>query len=381
MAFGEEDVIVVIAVRRPYSLHTDVQQPPRFKEEDPHSLTVKEKKEEPQPAHIKEEEEELWIAQEGERLLGQEEDDLTKFPLTGVPVKTEEREEKPPVSSQLHPTPNVCEEHFLPEQQEWALITEQKEPQPQVIKEEEDRSQAASIKEEDEDHGISEEVEEVDVTQFPLTVIVKSEYDEVKAESEAEPPRSSSSQHMATEAEGNHCGGSPADTFLAPLSNMDDTMSHSHDADSKAEKTHLKCPHCDKTFSYRCSLKVHTRIHTGAKPFSCSICGKGFIQNTNLKIHMRTHTGEKTFACSFCCKKFSLKQNLIRHMRVHTGDKPFPCSICGKCFIQNSDLKVHMKTHTGEKTFTCPVCSKGFSRKQNLMRHTRTHDCEETFVG
>ncbi|XP_061750969.1 uncharacterized protein LOC133549500 isoform X3 [Nerophis ophidion] len=85
---------------------TDVQQPPRFKEEDPHSLTVKEKKEEPQPAHIKEEEEELWIAQEGERLLGQEEDDLTKFPLTGVPVKTEEREEKPPVSSQLHPTPS-----------------------------------------------------------------------------------------------------------------------------------------------------------------------------------------------------------------------------------------------------------------------------------
>nr|XP_061825079.1 uncharacterized protein LOC133611918 [Nerophis lumbriciformis] len=49
-------------------------------------------KEEPQPPHIKEEEEELWITQEEERNLGQEEADLTKFPLTVVSVKTEDHE-------------------------------------------------------------------------------------------------------------------------------------------------------------------------------------------------------------------------------------------------------------------------------------------------
>ncbi|XP_061746344.1 uncharacterized protein LOC133545055 [Nerophis ophidion] len=72
---------------------TDVQQPPHIKKED----------EDPQPPHI--EEEEVWITQEGECLLGQEEADLSKFPLTVVSVKTEEHEDKPPESSQLHHSP------------------------------------------------------------------------------------------------------------------------------------------------------------------------------------------------------------------------------------------------------------------------------------
>ncbi|XP_061746720.1 uncharacterized protein LOC133545299 isoform X6 [Nerophis ophidion] len=58
-----------------------------------------------QPPHIKEEEEEVWITQEEECLLGQEEADLSKFPLTVVSVKTEEHEDKPPESSQLHHSP------------------------------------------------------------------------------------------------------------------------------------------------------------------------------------------------------------------------------------------------------------------------------------
>ncbi|XP_061746242.1 uncharacterized protein LOC133544984 isoform X7 [Nerophis ophidion] len=50
-----------------------------------------------QAPHIKEEEEECWITQE--------EADVSKFPLTVVSVKTEEHEDKPPESSQLHHSP------------------------------------------------------------------------------------------------------------------------------------------------------------------------------------------------------------------------------------------------------------------------------------
>ncbi|XP_061748515.1 uncharacterized protein LOC133546764 isoform X2 [Nerophis ophidion] len=63
--------------------------------------------EDPQPPHIKEEEEEVWISQEGECPVGQEEADVSKFPLTVVSVKTEEHEDKPPESSQLHHSPTA----------------------------------------------------------------------------------------------------------------------------------------------------------------------------------------------------------------------------------------------------------------------------------
>ncbi|XP_061741926.1 uncharacterized protein LOC133542096 isoform X2 [Nerophis ophidion] len=59
-----------------------------------------------QPSHIKEEEEEVWMSQEGECPVGQEEADVSKFPLTVVSVKTEEHEDKPPESSQLHHSPS-----------------------------------------------------------------------------------------------------------------------------------------------------------------------------------------------------------------------------------------------------------------------------------
>ncbi|XP_061738218.1 uncharacterized protein LOC133539907 isoform X2 [Nerophis ophidion] len=58
-----------------------------------------------QPPHSKEEDEEVWISQEGECLLGQEEADLAKFPLTVVSVKTEDHEDKPLESSHLHHSP------------------------------------------------------------------------------------------------------------------------------------------------------------------------------------------------------------------------------------------------------------------------------------
>ncbi|XP_061925410.1 uncharacterized protein LOC133664630 isoform X2 [Entelurus aequoreus] len=95
---------------------TDVQQPPHIKEEegDPQPPHIKEEKDHPQPPHIKEEEEEGWITQEGECLLGQEEDDVTKFPLTVVSVKTEEHEDKPPESSQLHHSPKPKTEPEMP---------------------------------------------------------------------------------------------------------------------------------------------------------------------------------------------------------------------------------------------------------------------------
>ncbi|XP_061742541.1 zinc finger protein 180-like isoform X2 [Nerophis ophidion] len=201
--------------------------------------------EDPQPPHIKEEEEDLWE----EFLPGQEEADLSKFPLTVVSVKTEEHEDKPPESSQLHHSPNVCEEHLHPEQQKWSFRMRTEEPQPSHIKKEEEypliphfkeeeenplnplsKDEAVSplktnfkeeeedpltphfkekavnplsphIKEEEEEHSISQQgenlegLEEVDVTKMPVTgVPVTSEDDD-----EHLPEQQKWSFRMATE--------------------------------------------------------------------------------------------------------------------------------------------------------------------------------------
>ncbi|XP_072772659.1 uncharacterized protein [Nerophis lumbriciformis] len=262
----------------------DVQQPLHIKEEedDPQPTYIKEEEEDPQHTHMKEEEEDPHMKEEeeGECVVGQEEDDVSKFPLTVVSVKTEEHEGKAPESSQLHHSPNVCEEHLHPEQQQWSFrmepqpshikkeekypliphFKEEKEdpltphfkeeafdPLSPHIKEEEEDPLTPHIKEEEEEHSISQQgehlegLEEVDVTKMPVTgVPVKSEDDEVKSESEekreAEPPSSSSTQHMTTEADGDHCGGSQADKILAPLSDSEDTTSHSPDTDDEDSK-------------------------------------------------------------------------------------------------------------------------------------------------
>ena len=53
------------------------------------------------------------------------------------------------------------------------------------------------------------------------------------------------------------------------------------------------CPTCTKVFSRPSSLKIHSRTHTGEKPFRCPVkgCGKKFSVVSNMKRHERSCHG------------------------------------------------------------------------------------------
>ncbi|XP_061749759.1 zinc finger protein 771-like isoform X1 [Nerophis ophidion] len=390
----------------------------------------------PQPPCIKKEEEELCITQEGECLLGREEADYTKFPLTVVSVKTEDDEEKPQVDNLLAPLSDSvaedeveeplssdadCEDDMrththikhsepskkkrgktdvqqlighpevLPPQSGGSSTLKQETPQPPCIKKEEEELWITHEGE------CLLEREEADYTKFPLTVVsVKTEDDEEKpqvdnllaplsdsdTEDDDEEPLSSDKDcegDMRTHTDNKHSecptkkkGKTGLSCSVCAESFTKSSLLTQH-MRTHTRKRPFNCSVCGKVYVSRQCLTRHTRTHTGLKPYDCLVCGKSFTRNTYMTQHMRTHTGEKPFNCSICGKRFSRNSYLTSHMRTHTGEKPFNCSVCGKKFSLNNRLTEHMRTHTGEKTFSCSVCGKIFVSRQGLNRHLMTH--------
>lgn len=103
-------------------------------------------------------------------------------------------------------------------------------------------------------------------------------------------------------------------------------------------KTMYKCTICLKIFQKPSQLMRHIRVHTGEKPFKVNALWKKIIDDNILNnsfIHILF-----LVQCTICNRAFTQKSSLQIHTWQHKGIRPHTCSLCNAKFSQKGLRKL-----------------------------------------
>ncbi|ELT94022.1 hypothetical protein CAPTEDRAFT_73311, partial [Capitella teleta] len=246
-------------------------------------------------------------------------------------------------------------------------------------------------------------------------------------------------EEMDKHVSGNFCQAIKTPTCKicsSTFGSIEELVSH-----TLSEHKRYLCKRCLNSFSLRCNLHRHERLHSGIKPFPCNLCEKSFARNADLKLHLQKH---ETCSCTQCSKSFIDMHSLNYHLLKvhHAQDNMHACTICEKAFRSEQQYNKHWESHTnslanhgqievgagsdqeetnGEEPevyytcryggcgtqsfgfkayedhffcvhgrFPCKLCDQSFTCKNNRTRHVRNHlgiakkhtcdRCQKTFT-
>ena len=106
----------------------------------------------------------------------------------------------------------------------------------------------------------------------------------------------------------------------------------------------LQCTQCDKTFSGRPGLWLHTKsVHEGVK-YPCSQCDFQARRQLQLTEHIQSKHEGVMYGCNQCDKQFIKQRDVTRHIKSKHEGVRYACKQCDKHYVDQPKLNRHIQT-------------------------------------
>lgn len=138
-----------------------------------------------------------------------------------------------------------------------------------------------------------------------------------------------------------------------------------------ANKHGHRCKECGYKAKTPYHLMLHSRRHTGEKPYNCHLCKYTCRRIDMLKRHYLKHSNIKPYICNTCSNRFKSLKNLKQHVKYKCAS--LSCTFCPLKFTSATDLNNHKETHE-DANYVCKVCGWKYKSRQGLHRHRRIHE-------